>query len=262
MIATSSELQLRKDAPSGTIVLNRPTRMNALTRELVGSLHQALEDFYQERSVRAIILTGAGDAFCSGTDLYQLKESAEEKNALELWHDDATRLLDLLEYMLRYPKPIIAAVNGWVAGTGVALMLASDLVIASQQARLVLPESRRGLNAGPTGPLLNFRVGAGNAARLMMTGNAIDAEQASQLGLFHQVVPNDLVWVQAQQWANDVAAGSPQSQLLTKQMLNETIGEELFRQLSIAAANMAAARTTESAVEGVNAFLEKREPEW
>ena len=89
-------------------------------------LSEALEDFHGERSVRAVILTGSGDSFCAGTDLSQLKETAESKNALALWHKDSRAFLELIEQMLRFPKPIIASVNGWVLGSGVSLMLASE----------------------------------------------------------------------------------------------------------------------------------------
>ncbi len=124
MIAISDNVQIRKDKPSGTITLNRPDRRNALSREIVEMLITAFEDFHQEKSVRAVILTGTGDCFCSGTDLHQLKETAESKKALETWHEDVTQFQRLIETMLRFPKPIIAAVNGWTIGSGLSLALA------------------------------------------------------------------------------------------------------------------------------------------
>lgn len=262
MIAISDNVQIRRDGPSGTIVINRPDRRNALSREIVEMVIQALEDFYSERSIRAVILTGTGDTFCSGTDLHQLKETAESKNSLEIWNQDARRFLDLIEKLLRYPKPIIASVNGWVVGTGLALMLASDIVIASQKSKLLMPEALRGLNAGITTPLLSFRIGTGMASSVLYSGVPIGANEALNLGLFHESVENDLVWARSFELVKQCAAGARESHQMTKQLINETIGEHLFTQLSIGAANMAAARTTPAAVEGVNAFLEKRDPEW
>ena len=262
MIAISDNIQLRKDAPSGSIIINRPNRRNALSREIIDSIRQALEDFYQERNVRAIILTGAGNTFCSGTDLEELRDSTLESNAMEIWQEDASRLQDLIEYMLRYPKPIIAAINGWAIGSGVALMLAADVVIASESAQLQMPESKLGLNAGLTAPLLAFRAGTALAADLLITGRALSAVRGLETGLFHELVNDDLVWARAQELAIDCAQGAAHSHLLSKQMLNETVGEQLFMQLSIGSANMASARTTEAAIEGINAFLEKRRPEW
>ncbi len=262
MIAFSDNVQIRKDEPSGTITINRPDRQNALSRGIVSLLIQAFEDFLQEKNVRAIILTGTGDNFCSGTDLHQLKETAETKNAMEIWHEDATQLKDLIELMLRYPKPIIACVNGWTIGTGLALMLASDIVIAGESSKLQLPEARRGLCAGITMPLLSFRVGTGLAASVLFSAKPVLASQALSLGLFHEVVADHLMWARSFEIAKQCASGARESHQMTKRMLNETIGENLFMQLSVGAANMAAARTTQAAKEGINAFLEKRDPNW
>ncbi len=262
MIAISDNIQLRKDAPSGSIIINRPNRRNALSREITDSIRLALEDFHQESNVRAIILTGAGNSFCSGTDLHEVRDSTREENAMEIWHQDATRFQELIEYMLRYPKPIIAAVNGWALGTGVALMLAADIVIAAESAQLKMPEATLGLNAGLTAPLMAFRIGTGTTSDLLISGKTVTATSGQDMGLFHEVVGDDLVWARAQQLAVQCAEGAPHSHLLTKQMLNETVGESLFTQLSIGAANTASARTTELAGEGVEAFLEKRKPNW
>ena len=262
MIAISDNVQIRKDGPSGTIVINRPDRRNALSREIVEMLSEALDDFHAERSVRAVILTGTGDTFCSGTDLHQLKETASSKIALEVWHNDSQSFLDLIEKMLRFPKPIIASVNGWVVGSGVSLMLASDIVIASDESKLLMPEALRGLNAGITTPLLSFRIGTGIASGILYSGAPVESQDALNLGLFHETVETDLVWARSFELARQCASGARESHQMTKQMINETIGESLFTQLRIGAANMAAARTTEAAMEGINAFLEKRDPNW
>jgi enoyl-CoA hydratase/carnithine racemase len=262
MIAISDLLKTRKDAPSGTIIINRPDRRNALSHELVTMIRQALDDFHQERSVRAVILTGTGNAFCSGSDLHQLRLTRDADNALEIWQTEVQEFQELIEDMLRFPKPIIAAINGWVVGTGVALMLASDLVVASEEAHVLTPESLRGLNPGLTAPLLAFRVGAAKAAKILFSSNPFDAGAAMDLGLFHECVADHLVWARAQQIATECAQGARETYQLTKQMLNETIGERLFTQLSIGSANMAAARTTDCALEGINAFLQKRHPIW
>ena len=262
MIAISDNIQIRKDKPSGTIIINRPNRRNALSREIVASLKQALEDFYQEGSVRAVILTGTGDTFCAGTDLQEVKESAESPDSIKVWHDDAQQFLDLIEYMLRYPKPIVCAVNGHVVGSGAALVLASDIVIANNEATLTMPEVRRGLFSGVAAALLPHRIGAGQATRIMMTAKSVASEEGLRLGFFHELVDNDVLWARCYEIAGEISSGAKQTQILIKQMFNETIGEELFTQLRIGAANTATARTTEAAVEGIAAFLEKREPEW
>jgi enoyl-CoA hydratase/carnithine racemase len=262
MIAMAQLVSVKKIVPSGTVILDWPERRNPLSRDVVSKLLEAFSDFHQERSVRAVILTGAGNTFCSGTDLRELQETADEELAPQMWQDDVEQLLELIEVMLRFPKPLIAAVNGWVVGNGVALMLATDLVIAGRGARLALPEARRGLVAGLTMPLLAFRVGAGLAARLTLGTEELDAATCLQWGLFHELVDDQLVWARAHERASELAAGAGPAHQLAKQLLNETIGESLFAQLSIGAANMAAARTTDAAKEGVRAFLEKRSPKF
>lgn len=262
MIAISDNVQVRVDHPSGTIILNRPDRRNALSREMVEMLEQAFEDLHQEKKVRAVILTGSGDTFCSGTDIHQLKETMDSENAFQLWHEDVQNFQALIEIMLRFPKPIIGAINGSVVGAGLALMLACDLVIADENAQILVPEAKRGLNPGLTTPLLAFRIGSGQSANVLFSGLPISAQISENLGLFHEVVASELVWARSHEAAKQCATGAHESYQLMKKMLNETVGETLFTQLSIAAANMAAARTTDAAKEGVNAFLEKREPDW
>lgn len=258
----SEAIRLKKHPPSGTIILSRPEKRNALTRELLGEIHQAFDDFHQERSVRAVILTGAGSAFCAGMDLEEMKAASQAANALELWHEDAVVYRDLVEMMLRFPKPIIAAVNGPAMAGGVGLVAASDLVVASPEARLGLPEPRRGLVAGMVGPLLAFRVGGAHAARLLLTAEPIEASEAHRIGLYHEIVDTDSVWARANELAAVCAKSAPESLQMSKRLLNETIGEHLSVLLSAGAAMSAAARTTEAASEGLAAFLEKREPRW
>jgi enoyl-CoA hydratase/carnithine racemase len=262
MIAPSEIVQVRKDVPSGSIILNRPDRRNAITRDIIRELRQAFGDLHQERSVRAVILTGTTHIFSAGSDLHELSDGLSDEKATELWRGYVDEFLALIEEMLRFPKPIICGLNGWAVGSAVALMLACDLVVASERARIALPEPRRGLVAGLSAPLLNLRVGAARAAGLLFLQESIDAPEALRLGLIHQVVEDRLVWLRAQEWSKEIAAAAPQSLQLTKQLLNEAIGEAVFTQLSIGAANMASARTTDAAREGVAAFLEKRSPKW
>ena len=260
--AMPQTLTIKKHAPSGTIILNRPDKRNALTRLMLCELAQALDDFHLERSVRAVILTGAGTAFCAGMDLQEMRETAESESPLELWESDAVQYREVIDKMLQFPKPIIAAVNGPALAGGGGLLLASDLVVAGAGARFGLPEPQRGIVAGIVAPLLAFRLGAGRAARLLLLADLIDAEEAHRLGLFQELVGDDQVWARAHQLAEQVALSAPEAIQLTKKMLNETIGEHLGTLLSAGAAASATARTTEAAAEGLQAFLEKREPKW
>jgi enoyl-CoA hydratase/carnithine racemase len=247
---------------AGTIILNRPEKRNALSRELLRELRQAFDDLHLERRVRAVILTGAGPAFCAGMDLAEMLATSQSDDPQPQWHEDALLYLDVLEAMLRFPKPIVAAVGGAAVAGGAGLVLACDLVVAAETAQFGLPEPRRGLVAGMVAPLLAFRAGGGQAARLLLSAGLIDAREAHRIGVFHELVAEDKVWARAVEIGRGCAECAPEALQLTKRMLNETVGETLFTQLAAGAAVSATARTTEAAAEGLAAFLEKREPKW
>jgi methylglutaconyl-CoA hydratase len=255
-------LDVHVSPPAGIITLNRPDKRNALSRELLAALDQAFDDLHQEKRVRAVILTGAGSAFSSGMDLAEMLATSQEDDALFKWQSDSQLYRDLLERMLLFPKPIIAAVNGPAMAGGLGLVLASDIAIAADTAHFGLPEPRRGLVAGIVSPLLAFRVGCGQAAHLLLTGKQISAVEAHRISLVHELVMENGVIKRATEMAHECAKSAPSALQLTKRMLNEVIGEQLTTLLSAGAAVSATARTTESAVEGLAAFLEKREPHW
>ena len=255
-----SIVDVRKNIPSGTIVINNPKLANAIPAFGYLQLRQALDDLHQEKSVRAIILTGSGNVFSSGTDLKQL--NTELQREAQASHQDIQLLNELLLAMLRFPKPIIAALNGPAIGSAAALALGCDFVIAAKQATLQLPEVKLGLAAGSAATMLNFRVGAAIAARYSITGQPISAELGSQMGLIHDVVEEDLVWARAHQLAVEIESTSSQSIQMTKRLLNESVADQLETQLQVSGAMTAAARTTSHANLGVNAFLQKETPEW
>jgi len=249
-------------AHTGTIILNRPEKRNALSRALLAELMRAFDDLHQQRKVRAVVLAASGPAFSSGMDLAEMHGTGKAPDALAQWHNDAAAYRDLLETMLHFPKPLIAAVSGPALAGGAGLALACDIVLATDSAAFGLPEPRRGLVAGMIAPLLAFRIGAGRAAYLLLSAQAIPAAEAHRIGLYHELLPADHLWPRANELAGQCAACAPEALLLTKRMLNETIGEHLTTMLTAGAAVSATARTTEAAAEGLSAFLEKREPIW
>jgi enoyl-CoA hydratase/carnithine racemase len=255
---------VKKSPPAGMIVLNRPDKRNAISRQMLADITQALDDLHQERAVRAVILTGAGPAFCAGMDLAEMHATAQQPqaDAWQQWHQDAVQYRELLDKLMQYPKPIIAAANGPVVAGGAGLLLASDLVVASAEAKFGLPEPRRGIVAGMVAPLLVFRIGASYAANLLLTARMVEANEAARMALYHEIVPGERLLSRAHELAEEVARSAPEAIQLTKKLLNETIGEHLGTLLSAGAAASAAARTTEAAAEGLAAFLEKRDPNW
>jgi enoyl-CoA hydratase/carnithine racemase len=255
-------VKVRVHGDTASITLNRPAKRNALSRAMLAELDQALDDLHMQKSARAVVLSGAGSAFCAGMDLAEISAAADEPDAYQRWERDTRAYRELIEKMLRFPKPIIAAVDGAAAAAGAGLVLASDLVVASEGARFGLPEPRRGLVAGVVAPLLHFRSGASVAALLLLSAQFVDARRAYELGLFHEIVPSDQVWARANQLATECAASAPEALSLTKRLLNEMIGDQLPTMLAAGTAASSTARTTEAAAEGTAAFLEKRKPEW
>src|SRR5438067_8349432 len=201
---------VKKNLPSGTIVLNRPDKRNALSRQLLTDLAQAFDDLHQERKVRAVSLTGAGTAFCAGMDLAEMQQTSKQPDSFAQWHQDAVQYRELIDKMLRFPKPIIAAVNGPVVAGGMGLMLASDIVIAAETAEFGLPEPKRGIVAGMVAPLLVFRIAAAHAANLLLTARIIEAVEAHRIGLVHEIVKSELVWARAQELAGEISHSAPE----------------------------------------------------
>lgn len=255
-------ITVKKNVPSGTIVLNRPEKRNALTRQMMTELSQAFTDLHGEKQVRAVILIGSGSAFCAGMDLSEMQQTAAQPDAQQQWYEDSLQYRELIEQMLQFPKPIIAAVNGPAFAGGAGLLLASDIVLATPEAKFSLPEPKRGIVAGIVSPLLAFRVGGGVATQLLLRANTITAIEAQRLNLYHEVVAEDLIWAHAHEIAKEIAESAPEAIQLTKRMIYENIGEQMITQLSAGAAVSATARTTEAAVEGLAAFFEKRPPKW
>lgn len=253
-------IQVKVSDLVGTVILQRPERCNALTGEMIRQISQALNDLHQEKKVRGIVITGAGAHFCTGMDLRQWQEMYGGNNALQQWHTDAEALKALLEQMLVLPKPIIAAVDGAAMGSGLALVLACDLVVASQSATFSAAGYKRGLVSGLVAPLACFRGGAALASALLIGGQEFSAVEAKDCGFVHHVVDSDKIWVRAKLWLESIAEGAAESIQLSKRVLNEMIGEHLSCQLASGAAALATSLTTEAASEGLDAFVEKRSP--
>lgn len=259
-----SDVSVSVHAPGSTIVMNRPQSGNALSRSLVQSLEQAFDDLHQEKRVRYVILTGSGSHFCTGMDLKELHKIREQEttDSLHAMYEDWERIAELLQKMLRFPKPIIAAVDGDALGAGLALALAADLVVGTDRARFGAPAQLHGLISGLVAPLAAFRLGGSIAARLILTGKPISVGLAHSWGLVTQETSSDQVWVAAEILGQSCSAGPSEAMQLTKRLLNESIGETLSSHLTIGAGMGATACSTESAAEGLRAFTEKRPPVW
>ena len=204
-----------------TLTLNRPTVMNALTFEIYAQLRDLFAQLRHDDTVRVVILTGAGDSFCSGGDVHEIIGELLKRDMQE--HLEFTRMTGaVVQNMRLLDKPIIAALNGMTAGAGSVLALASDLRIASEKARFAFLFTKVGLTGADMGAgyLLPRIVGLGRATELLLFGDTIDVQTAEKYGLVNKIVPHDELLSTAQAWAKRLAHGPTLALSMTKHMLN------------------------------------------
>jgi 2-(1,2-epoxy-1,2-dihydrophenyl)acetyl-CoA isomerase len=252
-------LLLQRTGPAATIVLNRPDRMNAWSRALARDLLEVLNDVAADPAVRAVMLTGAGRAFCVGADLKEFADEAQPGVPLDLagflvdWYNPTVTLIRQL------PKPVIAAVNGPAAGAGVGLALAADLVVARESAYFLLAFVNIGLVPdGGTSLFIPERVGFTRAAELAMLGERLAAPRAADIGLINSAWPDDEFEKNAAALLLRLSNGPTRSYAATKRELNHWMGARMAEQLALEASLQGELAASADFTEGVTAFLAKR----
>jgi 2-(1,2-epoxy-1,2-dihydrophenyl)acetyl-CoA isomerase len=251
------DLRVERDGAVATIVLDRPDALNALTVPLKEALLVAFEEVAADDAVRAVVLTGAGRAFCAGQDLRERLEP----DALPLADEIRARYNPLIRAMRALPKPIVGAINGVAAGAGASLAFACDIRIAAEGASFLLAFGRVGLipDSGATW-LLPRLVGAARAAELALTTEALSAADAERYGLVAKVVPAAELLPVSAALAARLAAGAPVALALTKAALERSWAATLEEQLETEADLQGQAGATADHQEGIAAFLERRPP--
>ena len=240
-----------------TVTLDRPDALNALTVSLKEELRAAIEELGADPDIRAVILTGAGRAFCAGQDLRERLQP----DALPLADEIRARYNPLIRAMRELPKPIVGAINGVAAGAGASLAFACDLRIAAEGASFVLAFGRVGLipDSGATW-LLPRLVGGARAAELALTNEPLSAADAERFGLVARVVPAEELLPTAHELAGRLAAGAPRAIALTKRALDAGWDASFAQQLEREATLQGEAGATADHAEGIAAFLERRPP--
>jgi enoyl-CoA hydratase/carnithine racemase len=211
-----------------TLTLNRPEVMNALTFEVYAQLRDLFEALRSDDAVRVVVLTGAGDNFCSGGDVHEIIGELLKRDMKE--HLEFTRMTGaVVQNMRLLDKPIIAALNGMTAGAGAVIALASDLRIASEKARFAFLFTKVGLTGADmgTGYLLRKVVGIGRDFEFLLLGDTIDASNAEHYGLVNRVVPHAELLPAAYEWARRLAQGPTLAISMTKHMLNAELNMDL-----------------------------------
>jgi methylglutaconyl-CoA hydratase len=241
------------------ITLNRPERRNALTPEMQLELIAALEEA-AAGSARAVVLRGAGDAFCSGLDLSAL-QSMNDKSAAD-HRADAERVAKLFRTLYELPKPTIAAVRGAAIAGGTGLATLCDFTLAVPTAKFGYTEARIGFVPAIVSAFLALQIGDKRARDLLLTGRFFDAAEAYRLGLVNEIVQPDVLEDRVLALAQLLAANSPESQAATKHLLAAQNKAWLDAAIALAMEANARSRETADFKEGVAAFLEKRKPSW
>jgi methylglutaconyl-CoA hydratase len=252
-------LQLHYSGEIATITLNRPEKRNAISPEMIADLLVAFDQI-EGSTAKALIVTGAGKAFCSGMDLDALKTLATQSPAQHL--EDARTLARLCRRIWSFPIPTIAAVNGPAMAGGCGIATLCDFTIAVPEAKFGYPEVRIGFLPAVVSIFLVRQIGDKRARDLLLTGRTIDAAEAQRLGLITQIVPSEELMKAATDLAATLLASSPTSLRLTKKLLCEFAARKIDRELELAIQESAQIRTTQDFREGLASFLEKRAPRW
>ena len=242
------------------ITLNRPGVRNALSSELRLELITAFSRAERDETVRAVVLTGAGKAFCAGLDLSELRDISARSDAENL--ADSKALAKLFEKIYTFPKPVIAALNGAAVAGGAGLASVCDFTVMSKDARLGYTEARIGFVAALVAVFLLRQVGERVARDVLLSARLVNADEALNLGLVNEVLPAEKVLERGLELAHSLSQNAPSSLAATKILLATLPSLSLEKGLQHAAHINAQARTTDDLREGVAAFLEKREPRW
>lgn len=261
--AANDVLQVREEAGVAWLTLHRPERLNALDDTLVLALRQYFQGLTLQSSARVVVLRGAGRAFCAGLDLRDVDLERMPDAAAMLQRQRGIR--DIMVAMRRCPQPIVSLVQGAASGGGFALALASDIRLATPDARMNAAFIRIGLSACDVGVsyFLPRMVGSSVAAEYMLTGRFIDAQRAQQLGLVSRVGPMDEIEAEARSLCADMLRATPLGLALTKDALGHAVdAASLEAAMALEDRNQVLCTQTPDFQEGVRAFLARREPRY
>ncbi len=240
----------------GLITLNRPRALNALNNQLILEVMDALEAFDGQDGIGAMVITGNEKAFAAGADI---KEMAD-KSSDEMKKNDYTAVFDRIRSIR---KPVIAAVSGWVLGAGCEVAMSCDMIVASESAKFGQPEITIGVIPGAGGTQrLTRAVGKAIAMEMILNNRTLTAQEAYQFGLVNRIVPVDSILDEALKLAEEIASRAPLAVRAAKKMINQIYEKSLSEGLAEEKQEFYNLFSSEDQKEGMQAFIEKRKPEW
>ncbi|MHA2399180.1 MAG: enoyl-CoA hydratase/isomerase family protein [Promethearchaeota archaeon] len=246
-----------------TITLNEPEKLNPLNKETGILILDTLESIKKKEEVRCVIITGAGRAFSAGGDLQLFKSSIENGTAGQTMDDLLKNLYKIALVLRRFPKPVIAAVNGWAVGAGMNLALSCDFIIASEKAKFRQSFAKLGLIPGFAGTLLLSRqLTWQQATEMAFFGETYSAEDLNKLGLINVVVPPEKLGETANEWAQKLVKGPTLAFARTKKLFFDALSTPLEKHLENERQMQIKSADTEDYKIGVFALLDKKDPEF
>jgi methylglutaconyl-CoA hydratase len=255
-----SHLSRTDEGPVATVALSRPEARNALNAALISEVTRCFEELAEDESVHAVVLTGEAPTFCAGADVGYMRDTAGFSYEENL--EDARRLADMFLAVDDLPKPVVAKVRGAAIGGGVGLVAAADVAVAEEGTRFAFSEVHLGIAPATIAPFVVRKIGYSRARALFLTGERFDAVRAREIGLAHEVVPEEELDATVERMVAQLLQGGPAAQAAIKELLRQIEATEPMEALGIMTQLIAELRVGEEGQEGLGAFLEKREPFW
>lgn len=265
--SSTEELIIEQKDRVLVITLNRPKRLNAISREMLAELSAKVVEANRDPEIRCIVLTGAGKGFCAGLDLVDVGQGGIGSKSDGKGSNRPKQLFDLrdapINVMWNIDTPIVCALNGAAAGYGMDLALLCDMRIAGESAKMAAVTAKRNVVPESGGTwLLPRLVGWAKAAELYYRARTLDAKESLEIGLVNTIVPDDQLMDTAMQWAQEIADNAPLAVQTTKRMMRMGLEESYDTAVDHLMVHLGSMFNSEDFKEGVQAFIEKRKPDF
>ena len=255
-----SSILVSHDGPTLRIVLNRPEVRNAFDEVVIDALSACAASAAEDPSVRVVVLSGNGKAFCAGADLAWMAKAVAYSQVENL--ADAEDFALMLERIDTLPMPVIGRVHGAALGGGVGLAAVCDIVVAAEDATFGLTEVKLGILPAVISPYVLRKIGVSAARELFLSGNRFSAVRARELGLVHELVPESELDAAIERRVADLLTSGPSAVAAAKALIRDVTSESPKDVIGLTTSRIAAQRVSREGQEGIRAFLEKRKPDW
>jgi methylglutaconyl-CoA hydratase len=255
-----SSILVERQGPILRLTLNRPDIRNAFDEEMIAAITTAAAGAAADETLRAVVLSGTGKAFCAGADLGWMSKAIAYTDRENL--SDAEDFARMLERLDTLPVPVVGRVHGAALGGGVGLTAICDVVIAADDTVFALSEVKLGIIPAVISPYVIRKIGVSAARELFLTGSRFRAARAREIGLVHEVVPAAELDGAVERRLNDVLEAGPRAIAAAKGLIREIAGEHPEDVIEFTTSSIAAQRVSAEGQEGMRAFLEKRKPGW